>query len=66
MDHGAVNYAMGELERGGVRAAPHHHRIPMPTGPLGDGWYELDVIDTTARLNINTEDVATIGKLAPF
>ena len=72
IEHGAVNYAMGELEQitnGGC--APPQLTPPPNTDAkgwtqLGDGWYKLDVIDTTARLNINTEDVATIGKLPAF
>ncbi len=30
---------------------------------LGDAWYKVDIIDTAARLNINTADAASLAKL---
>ncbi len=66
---GAVTYAMGVLEQatnGGT--TPAQLSQPPDTDAngwtqLGDGFYKLEYIDTTSRLNINTADLATLGKL---
>lgn len=69
---GAITYAMSELEQvtnGG--SSPPQLAPPPDTdangwSPLGDGWYKLEIVDTAARVNINTADANTLYKLPPL
>jgi type II secretory pathway component PulK len=69
---GAVTYVAAELQQ----ATSNGVTVPQLTQPpdtdangwtsLGDGWYKVDIIDTSARININTVDAATLNKLPAF
>src|SRR5438132_6787634 len=66
---GAVIYAaaiLQETTNGGT--TPPQLTPPPDTDSngwtqLGDGWYKLEIVDTTSRVNINTADAATLAKL---
>jgi general secretion pathway protein K len=69
---GAVNYIAAELQQ----ATSNGVTVPQLTPPpdtdangwtmLGDGWYKVDIIDTSSRININTVDAAALNKLPAF
>jgi type II secretory pathway component PulK len=69
---GAINFAAAELEQAtGGGLTPPQLTPPPDTDAngwtqLGDGWYKLDIIDTSSRVNINTADGTMIGKLPPL
>ncbi|NLH99790.1 MAG: general secretion pathway protein GspK [Chthonomonadales bacterium] len=66
---GAVNYAAVQLQQ----ATSGGTTYPELTSPpdtdsngwtmLGDGWYKIDIIDTAARVNINTATAAGLNTL---
>ena len=66
---GAIRYAAAALQEGtGGGTTPPQLSIPPETDSngwtqLGDGWYKLEVIDTTSRVNINTATIQSLAKL---
>lgn len=66
---GAVNYAAVQLQQ----ATSGGTTYPELTSPpdtdsngwtmLGDGWYKIDIVDTAARVNINTATAAGLNTL---
>lgn len=66
---GAIQYVAAQLQQatGGGITYPELSQPPDTDAngwtQLGDGWYKIDIIDTAARVNINTASGAGLAKL---
>ncbi len=66
---GAINYATAALQESTNGGTTPPQLTPPPETDangwtqLGDGWYKLEIVDTTARVNINTATIESIAKL---
>jgi type II secretory pathway component PulK len=66
---GAVNYAAAALQEGtNGGTVPPQLSAPPETDAngwtqLGDGWYKIELLDTTSRVNINTATLDSISHL---
>lgn len=69
---GAVLYAAAELQQTTAGGATLPTLTPPPDTDangwtqLGAGWYKVEIVDTTSRVNINMADAASLAKLPVF
>ena len=68
---GAIQYAAASLMQATNGGCTYPQLTPPPDTDsngwtqIGDGWYKVDIIDTSSRVNINIADAATLAKLPP-